>query len=366
MSARYQVAIAGGGPAGLSAAIACALRGMKVVVLERRELPADKACGEGLMPKGREVLERLGVLPLIPEDERAPFASIRYQQEDGRFVDGELPAPGGLGIRRLALSRALYLRALTVGVEVRQQTALREHRALGSHVEVVTDAGALEAEVLIAADGLHSGLRAAQGLAIEDAGPKRFGLRRHFRIAPFGSRVEVHFGPGVEAYVTPAGRERVGIAFLWRDGDVPGRVGFDELLARFPVLAERVRGAPYDSETMGAGPLLQRVKRLCAPRFALLGDAAGYVDAITGEGLSLAFVAAESLARVLPDVIKAGGAVEAFGPYEEEVRAEFEPYARLASALVWAAQRPGLRKFLIARIVGRPSVFSFALRSALG
>jgi flavin-dependent dehydrogenase len=362
----YDAAIVGGGPAGLSAAIACALRGLKVVVLERRELPADKACGEGLMPKGREVLERLGVLQLIPEDERAVFAAIRYQQEDGGYVDGELPAPGGLGIRRLALSKALHARAVTVGAEVRTHTALRSHRVHDSHVELVTDAGTLEAQVLIAADGLHSTLRAEQGLSLDDTGPKRFGLRRHFRVAPFGSRVEVHFGPGVEAYVTPAGRERVGIAFLWRDGDVDGKVGFDELLARFPVLAEKVRGAEHDSESMGAGPLLQRVKRLSARRFALLGDAAGYIDAITGEGLSLAFVAAESLARVLPDVLKAGGSVESFAPYEEDVRAEFEPYARLASALVWAAQRPSLRRFVIDRMVGRPAVFSFALRTALG
>jgi 2-polyprenyl-6-methoxyphenol hydroxylase-like FAD-dependent oxidoreductase len=342
-----------------------ALRGLKVVVLERRELPADKACGEGLMPKGRAALERLGALALIPEAERAPFAAIRYQQEDGGFVDGQLPAPGGLGIRRLALSSALYRRALEVGAEVRVKTALRAHHATAARVELSTDAGPLLAQVLVAADGLHSPLRAAHGLAVEHEGPRRFGLRRHFRVTPFGSRVEVHFGPGVEAYVTPAGGERVGVAFLWRDGDVDGRVGFDDLLARFPSLAERLKGAAFDSESLGAGPLLQRVKRLTAPRFALLGDAAGYVDAITGEGLSLAFCAAESLARVLPDVLKSGGAVDAFAPYEEHVRAEFEPYARLAHALVWAAHRPKLRRFVIDRLVGRPAVFSRALQTLL-
>ncbi|MCC5691560.1 hypothetical protein, partial [Klebsiella pneumoniae] len=142
--------------------------------------------------------------------------------------------------------------------------------------------------MLVAADGLHSPLRRAAGLDVESAGPRRFGLRQHFRVAPWGARVEVHFAGGVEAYVTPAGAQRVGVAFLWEDGAVE-RVRFDALLARFPALAERLAGAAPDSAPRGAGPLLRRVRGRVADRFALVGDAAGYVDAVTGEGLSLAF-----------------------------------------------------------------------------
>src|SRR5207302_223360 len=100
------------------------------------------------------------------------------------------------------------------------------------------------------------------------------------------------FAPGVEAYVTPAGVNRVGVAFLW---EAPGPTTFDEMLARFPALADRLGGAHADSKAVGAGPLLQQVKRMVSGRVLLLGDAAGYVDALTGEGLSLAFAQARVL-----------------------------------------------------------------------
>src|SRR5688500_14408560 len=98
--AGYDVAIAGGGPAGLALAILAAKRGLNVAVFERQEFPVDKACGEGLMPAGAEALERLGVRGRLSAADASSFVGIRYVQEDGstaeaRFPGGEL----GLGIR---------------------------------------------------------------------------------------------------------------------------------------------------------------------------------------------------------------------------------------------------------------------------
>jgi len=251
----WDVAIVGGGPAGLAAALEARRVGCSVVVLERQSLPVDKACGEGLMPSGLAALERLGVRERIPAADCSPFAAIRYVQEDGRFVEGRLPAPGGLGIRRVALAQAMSARAREQGVELREGTALRAHAIDQDGVTLHTDSGPLRAKLLVAADGLNSPLRKSMQLEKRHYGPVRFGLRQHFAIKPWGARVEVHFTAGAEAYVTPAGAERIGIAFLWEDGSLSGRVGFDHLLARFPALAERVKGATVDSEPRGAGPL---------------------------------------------------------------------------------------------------------------
>jgi 2-polyprenyl-6-methoxyphenol hydroxylase-like FAD-dependent oxidoreductase len=366
------VAVVGGGPAGLALAIGAAARGLSVTVLERQALPADKACGEGLMPAGRAVLERLGVTALLSPEDCAPFGAIRYVQEDGSTAEGRLPAPGGLGVRRVALSAALLARARAAGVHVQERCAVVEHRVLGAGgagaggVELVTPAGAVHAGVLVAADGLHSPLRRAAGLevAAPPRGPQRYGLRQHFRLAPWSACVEVHLAEGVEAYVTPAGRARVGVAFLWERG-LPPHASFEVLLARFPHLAGRLAGAAADSAPRGAGPLARGARGPVADRLVLLGDAAGYLDAVTGEGLSLALVCAEALAAALPGALARGAGARSLAPYARRYRREYLKYAALTRPVLALARRPRLRRPLV-RLLGRaPWLFDAVLHAAL-
>lgn len=361
----YDLAIVGGGPAGLAVALEAAVGGHSAVVFERRPGPVDKACGEGLMPAGLSALERLGVLPHLDRSDTAAFDSITYVQEDGRSVRGRLPAPGGLGIRRLALASAMLARAREVGVTVQLQCGVRSHAIAADGVTLTTDGGEVRAKVLVAADGLHSPLRKAEGFERAWEGPKRFGLRRHVAMVPWARTVEVHFAPGVEAYVTPAGARRVGVAFLWEDGGVAAPVSFDALLERFPLLRERIAGHPFDSEPRGAGPLRQPVTGRVKDRFVLVGDAAGYVDAITGEGLSLAFDGAATLGRLWPRILASNGSAESMAVYEREMRRGFNRYARLAGTLVWAARRPALRRFIVNRLVSMPRLFEWALARAV-
>lgn len=361
---RYDVAVVGGGPAGLAVAIGTARRGLDTVVLERGAAPVDKACGEGLMPAGLAALERLGARALLGSEGCAPFEGIRYVQEDGSGVEGRLPAPGGLGVRRVALAAALTERARAVGVELRERTRVLGHGRTARGVTLETSAGSVEARVLVAADGLGSPLRRAEGLELEAVGPRRFGVRRHFRVRPWSSFVEVHFTDGVEAYVTPAGAERVGLAFLWEEG-LAGRIGYDALLARFPVLAERLSGAEPDSRVRGAGPLLRMARARVADRFVLVGDAAGYVDALTGEGLSLAFTCAESLGALLPDALARGATREALRPYEQVFQRVFRKYARLTHGLLALTRRPELRRRVVRWLGRHPRLFETVLAQAL-
>ncbi len=360
----FDVAIVGGGPAGLAVALEAARRGLSTAVFERRKGPVDKACGEGLMPSGLAALERLGVLAHLDRTDSAPFDSIAWVQEDGRAVVGRLPAPGGLGVRRLALATAMVARAREAGVDLHEECPVTAHRIDATGVTLVTPRGDIRAKLLVGADGLQSKLRKEEGFAREWTGPRRFGLRRHVAQPPWGRSVEVHFAAGVEAYVTPAGSNRVGIAFLWEDGQIPSPVSFDALLARFPLLQRRIANAPWDSEPRGAGPLRQLVRARAGRRVVLVGDAAGYVDAITGEGLSLAFEGAAALGDILPDVLASGGSVASFAPYERRMRRAFQRYARLAGALVWTARRPALRRFVINRLVAAPGLFAWALGRA--
>ncbi|TAM48726.1 MAG: NAD(P)/FAD-dependent oxidoreductase [Acidobacteria bacterium] len=357
MGDRTDVVVVGAGPAGLATAIAAATAGLATVVCERATAPPDKACGEGLMPAGLRALAALGARDLIAAEECAPIDGICYVQEDGGRAAADLPAPGGLGIRRTALAGALARRAAACGVELRWGCAAEGFTTAPGAVTLRTGAGELTAGVLVAADGLHSRLRRAAGLEVRTGAPPRFGLRQHLRVPPWSRRVEVHLARGVEAFVTPAGAGRVGVAFLWEKDRIAGPVSFARLLERFPAVAERIAGAPADSQPRGAGPLAQAVRARTADRFALVGDAAGYVDAITGEGLSLALECGRALGEGLPLALARGATRAALAPYERFAAHEFRRYAVVCRTVLGLARRPLLRRGAL-RILGRhPRLF---------
>src|SRR5436305_8231463 len=147
MAGRADVAVIGGGPAGLATAIGARLAGLSAIVLDRRQPPVEKACGEGLMPDAAACLAELGVR--LPLGESHPIRGIRYV--DGEVVaDGTFPGAPGLGVRRLALHRALVARAAEVGVELRWGVPVRGLSPGG----VETEAGAVPARCGVGGDGL--------------------------------------------------------------------------------------------------------------------------------------------------------------------------------------------------------------------
>ena len=337
------LAIVGGGPAGLATAIIAAEHGLESIVVDRRALPLDKACGEGLMPGAVRALAAMGVE--VPESGRTPFVGVRYV--DGDVVaEGRFPGGPGWGVRRTALVAGMVARARALGVTLRYECAAREWRSLDDGIELATDAGGVRARLLVGADGLASAIRRDAGLGGPPRGRRRFGMRRHYAVAPWSPFVEVHWGARAEAYVTPAGEGGVGIAFL-SDGD---GARFEELLARFPALAMRVAGAAPASDVRGAGPLRRDVKIRHGDRVALVGDAAGYLDALTGEGLTLAFDGA----RALVDVVARRAPL---AEYERAYRRLSRTYYFLTSLMLWVAAHPALRRRVVSMLADRPDAF---------
>jgi flavin-dependent dehydrogenase len=343
---RFDLAVVGAGPAGLAAASTAGAAGLSCVVVERRTPPLDKACGEGLMPAGVRLLAELGVA--LPDGGHSPFVGIRY-------LDGELRAEGrfhggaGRGVRRTVLVEAMAERARQLRVDLRYGCEVHELSQSVDAVIVGTSSGALAARWLVAADGLHSPIRRRLGLAAAPSHLRRFGIRRHYVVRPWSELVEVYWADGVEAYVTPVGHE-VGVALLsWRDGR-----GFDDLLTAFPLLRERLQHATVAGKERGAGPLLQPVRRVVAGRVVLFGDAAGYIDAITGEGLTLALRSA----RQLVDVLVRGAGL---GEYERRYRALWREHVLLTRLLLSLSARPWLRRRVIRALAERPALFSWIL-----
>lgn len=355
--------VVGAGPAGLAFAVAAASRGLDVTVLEARAPPLDKPCGEGLLPGGVRALERLGVLAHLAPGEGSPLRELRWVEPGGPTAILRLPAPGGLGVRRTALSAALLARAREAGAEIVLGAPVEAHRREPGRIVAVSAAGAFAARLLVAADGLSSPTRRREGLDGPAAPRPRFGVRRHFSLAPWGEAVEVHLGDGVEAYVTPAGARRVGVALLF---ERETGAAFDVLLARFPALVARLAGAAPESEPRGAGPLERRARSRTADRLVLLGDAGGYLDALTGEGVSLAVGCAEDLAALLPAALASGATREALSGYEAAWRRRFRPYAAWTRAVLALARRPALRRRVLALAAARPAPFERAVAAAVG
>ncbi len=331
------VIVVGGGPVGLASAIEARLAGFGVTVFEPREHPIDKACGEGLMPGALPLLERLGVSPT-----GAPLLGIEYH--DGRhFVRHDFATGHGLGVRRTELSTALRDRAVALGVEIVDEKVDRLEQG-----DDWVSANGKKTEWMLASDGLHSTIAKLTRLSIAPpASRRRFGQRRHFRSSARPDAVAVHWGPFGELYVTPMPDDTVGVALLARRG-----VDFAAALAATPAIADTL-GEPIN-DLRGAGPFRQRTRSRTAGRVLLVGDASGYVDAITGEGLRLGF----DQARAAVDAITLGQPQR----YEKDWRRITRDFRSLTSGLALAASSP-LRGAVVPLARRLPAVFGAAVEA---
>jgi flavin-dependent dehydrogenase len=256
------------------------------------------------------------------------------------------------------LQGALAERAAELGVE-RVEARVGEIHQDGDSVR----AAGLTGSWLLACDGLHSTIRRGLGLDPRPsaAGRRRFGQRRHLATAPWSDYVEVHWSPLAEAYVTPVGPDLVGVAVLGRPG-----ASYAELLAQVPSLRERLggldradgSGLEWATAVQGAGPLRQPVRQRVAGRVLLVGDAAGYVDALTGEGIRTGL----ACARAAVDAVVAANPVA----YERDWRQLTRSYRVLTNGLL-AASRPQLvRRHIVGAAERLPPVFARAVESLAG
>jgi flavin-dependent dehydrogenase len=328
----HDLAVVGGGPVGLATALLATRAGLGVRVLEPRAGPIDKACGEGLMPGALAVLASLGVDP-----PGRSLSGIRYV-DPVRTAQADFRHGPGRGVRRTTLHASLE-QAAGPCVERR---AVEHVVDRGDHVEVDGEAY----RYVIGADGLHSKVRREIGAEAATT-TRRFGLRVHARTAPWSSYVEVHWAPRSEAYVTPVADDLVGVAVLT---DRPGPV--EELLADHPRLGERLDGVETTA-TRGAGPLRQRVTHRVRGRVLLVGDAAGYVDAITGEGIALGLAQARAAVEAI--------AADEPAAYEAAYRRIGRRHVALTQALLATSRVAPVRRRIVPLAARLPWVFGAAV-----
>jgi menaquinone-9 beta-reductase len=292
------VIVAGGGPAGAATAAQLAAEGVHVLVLDRAAFPRDKACAEFLSPGAVAALERLGVL----RESAAAGAwqeGMRIVGARGSFTARYAEGRRGLGIARPVLDQLLLERARAAGAEIRERTGVA-----GALVEEglvagvrLRDGGTLRARFVVAADGLRSPVARSLGLERRPRWPSRLGLVARVRGAPPSGLGVMAVGRGGYCGVASVGGGEASVGVAVSPGTrQPGETAdelFERMLAAIPAAREAVDGAPRVSPIRGVAPLARRVSRVAGPGYLLVGDAAGFTDPFTGEGIHRALRGAE-------------------------------------------------------------------------
>ena len=375
------VVVVGAGPAGSAAAILLAERGWSVTLLDKAAFPRPKICGEYLSPEAARVLDRLGVLKAVDAAGAQPLSGMRIIAPDGTVLDGTYPTSGpwrgyrdhALAIRREVFDRILLERARALPVDVRERhrvTGLLVEGGLVRGVKAESADGApveLRSRLVVGADGRASVVAHALGL-VRPHRFQRLALIQHVSgIEGLGDRGEIYVDPPDYSILNPVAPGIVNLSLvvpLAHAKPFSSRLEtfMEARLRQLRHVPARLAGMKAEGPVMAMGPLAYRVGEPRVGGVLLAGDAAGFYDPFTGEGLYTALRSAELLAEVAHPALSTGDvSADALAPYARAKRAAFADKARVTRALQFIIAHRRLANGAARFLQRRPALLSMLM-----
>ena len=355
----HDVVIVGAGIAGSATAIHLSRLGRRVLLLDRSSFPRRKACGEAVFPRGRAELGELDVLAPL-EDESASLKAVRFTL-DGRFAEAQIGRKGSeaIGVSRSKLDSELLDSAMRAGVDVETDTSAGRLVSADERFELEAGGKHLPGRFIVAADGLGSALRHQAGLN-SDSPAHRYGVSAHVVVGEEPPpRIDIFFELGYEVYVTPVGGGLVNVAVLLnrsRVKELGGRLreGFESLIGRVPLA-----GGNFElvDEPLAVGPFPASASSAWRKNLVLVGDANGFFDPISGNGMSLALASARDCASAV-DAHLETGSIQPLKDYEKRCRSQARNSTLLARIVLAVAARPRLGRRVLENLARRPKTFT--------
>lgn len=352
--------IVGAGPAGSSAAIALARSGYEVVLLDKKEFPREKICGDFINPINWPLLEALGVAQRVLSLPHHAVSGFRITACSGACAETEFhPAARqrwtGLGLRRALLDHALVERAAKLGVSLRLGFAIGAlTRTTQGWRAALGNGEVLHSRLLIGADGRNS--RVTRQLGLGSASSYRgqcVGFQTRLR-GPAGmqDKIEIHLFPGGYAGLVALGDGtfNLGLAIerarLPRDGI--GKFLFAACLTQNPQLRSVLERSEPVGELRSAYPVFFSSRRCYADGVLLAGDAARVTEPISGEGVYFALRSGLLAAEILDGALRRGDlSAHYLARYEHACARMFRRRTIFNSLLRFAVYRPALLEPLV-------------------
>ena len=371
------VAIAGAGPAGALAAAILASAGLRVSVFDRARFPRHKLCGDTLNPGALAVVRRhADVSSLIANSDA--IDGMLLTGPGGVRVRGEYGGgAAGRSITRKVLDQWLIDRAVDAGATLHEETAVRDVAIVDGRVAGIVTAGrngsALThpSRLVIAADGRRSAIAIGRGMTRQPQRPRRWAIGAYYQDVGGMTRLgEMHVRRGhyIGVAPIPGGLTNACLVVPHNNGDAPIANPADALaryLKNDPELSARFANArPVDAPTM-LGPMAVDTIAVGEPGLLLAGDAAGFIDPMTGDGLRFALMGAEIAAEVVKDVFAGRVPIDrAHLVLAERRRHAFQAKWRFNRALRALVASPGSVTAAAATARVWPSLFGRMIRFA--
>jgi 2-polyprenyl-6-methoxyphenol hydroxylase-like FAD-dependent oxidoreductase len=383
----YDIIIVGAGVAGSSSAIFLGQEGYRVLLLDRAQFPRHKTCGEGIMPEGVRILDSLGLLPAILEAGAGIVRGLRFRSQAGVWAQADFPPMGGepaysVVIRRYELDHLLIERAKALpNVTVREGFAMQEalfnegtiQGVIGHHIGQPKRSQTLRAPLTLGADGMHSRFHNRYGITRRVRRRQRWGISGHLRgvdgLRPY---IEVLFQADHEIYLAPVSSDMALVAILLEKkamatlrGNLADR--YYQFLTSAPGLGQRVRDSQVIPPVGARGPLGFTVDPVYLPGLLLVGDSAGFLDPITGEGMTLALKSVQAAVPIIQQAFETGNfSPDILGQYAAERARVFKDVSQLTQLMLNVSRWSSLTNRAIRGLRSTERLFQKLLGIAAG